>query len=108
MRDIENLGYLSDLVSRYRKESHNDEETLKVNTTLVKGLLQYGVENEIDFSSSQETPLDHAYMVPLSFVTPQMDLPIVPLHVGGMLAPAPTSRRCFKVRKNRRLYSKSL
>ncbi len=71
--------------------------TLKVDTSLAKGLLHFGIEHEIDFSYSEEMVLDHAYMVPLSFVTPQMDLPIVPLHIGSLLPPSPTARRCYKI-----------
>jgi Catalytic LigB subunit of aromatic ring-opening dioxygenase len=73
--------------------------TLKVDTVMAKGLLQYGIENDIDFSYSEEMTLDHAYMVPLHFITPKMDLPIVPLHIGSLLPPCPTARRCYKIGK---------
>ncbi len=73
--------------------------TLKVDTVMARGLLHYGIENEIDFSYSQEMTLDHAYMVPLNFITPKMDLPIVPLHIGSLLPPCPTARRCYKIGK---------
>jgi aromatic ring-opening dioxygenase LigB subunit len=69
--------------------------TLKVDTTMAKGLLHYGIENGIDFSFSQEMILDHAFMVPLSFVTPRMDLPIVPFHVNSLLPPRPSAQRCY-------------
>jgi hypothetical protein len=71
--------------------------TLKVDTTMAKGLLNYGIESGIDFSYSQEMILDHAFMVPLSLLTPHMDLPIVPLHINGMLPPRPTAGRCFRL-----------
>jgi len=73
--------------------------TLKVDTVMAKGLLHYGIENDIDFSYSEEMTLDHAYMVPLNFITPKMDLPIVPLHIGSLLPPCPTARRCYKIGK---------
>lgn len=69
--------------------------TLKVDTTMAKGLLDYGIESGIDFSYSREMILDHAFMVPLSLLTPHMDLPIVPLHINGMLPPRPTAKRCY-------------
>src|SRR5512142_2961639 len=72
---------------------------LKVDTAMAKGLLHYGIDNEIDFSYSEEMILDHAYMVPLNFITPKMDLPIVPLHIGSLLPPCPTARRCYKIGK---------
>ncbi|HEU5462642.1 MAG TPA: hypothetical protein VFV82_00850 [Candidatus Binatia bacterium] len=71
--------------------------TLKVDTPMAKGLLNYGIESGIDFSYSQEMILDHAFMVPLSLLTPRMDLPIVPLHINGMLPPRPTAARCYRL-----------
>jgi hypothetical protein len=70
---------------------------LKVDTTMAKGLLHYGIESGIDFSYSHEMILDHAFMVPLSLLTPNMDLPIVPLHINGMLPPRPTAKRCYRL-----------
>jgi protocatechuate 4,5-dioxygenase beta chain/2,3-dihydroxyphenylpropionate 1,2-dioxygenase len=70
---------------------------LKVDTTMARGLLDYGIESGIDFSYSQEMILDHAFMVPLSLLTPHMDLPIVPLHINGMLPPRPTAARCYRL-----------
>jgi protocatechuate 4,5-dioxygenase beta chain len=70
--------------------------TLKVDTTMARGLLNFGIENGIDFSFSQEMILDHAFMVPLSFVTPRMDLPIVPFHINSLLSPRPSAQRCYR------------
>ena len=78
-------------------ELHIPRATLKVDTAMAKGLLNYGIESGIDFSYSQEMILDHAFMVPLSLLTPHMDLPIVPLHINGMLPPRPTASRCFRL-----------
>ena len=83
--------------------------TLKVDTTMAKGLLNYGIESGIDFSYSQEMILDHAFMVPLSLLTPHMDLPIVPLHINGMLPPRPTAGTMFPARPaDRGLHAQSL
>ena len=41
--------------------------------------------------------LDHAFMVPLSFVTPRMDLPIVPFHINSLLSPRPSAQRCYRL-----------
>jgi aromatic ring-opening dioxygenase catalytic subunit (LigB family) len=71
--------------------------TLKVDTNMAKGLLHYGIDNGIDFSFSQEMILDHAFMVPLSFITPRMDLPIVPLHINSLLSPRPSAPRCYRL-----------
>lgn len=71
--------------------------TLKVETAMAKGLLDYGIEEGIDFSYSYEMTLDHAFMVPLSLLVPRMDLPIVPLHINSLLPPRPSARRCFRL-----------
>jgi aromatic ring-opening dioxygenase LigB subunit len=71
--------------------------TLKVDTDMAKGLLHYGIDNGIDFSFSQEMVLDHAFMVPLSFITPRMDLPIVPFHINSLLSPRPSAQRCYRL-----------
>jgi aromatic ring-opening dioxygenase catalytic subunit (LigB family) len=71
--------------------------TVKVDTAMARGLLHYGIENGIDFSFSQEMILDHAFMVPLSFVTPKMDLPIVPFHINSLLSPRPSAKRCYRL-----------
>ncbi len=73
------------------------QSTVKVNTSIAKGLLHYGIEHEIDFSFSEEMILDHAFMVPLSLLTPHMDLPIVPVHINTYCPPRPSARRCYKL-----------
>lgn len=70
---------------------------LKVDTRAATGILHYGIEHGIDFSFSHEMILDHAFMVPLSFLTPAMDLPIVPIHINSLLAPRPSAARCYRL-----------
>ena len=70
---------------------------VKVDTSLAKGLLHFGIENGVDFSFSEEMTLDHAFMVPLHYLTPQMDLPVVPIHINSLLSPRPSAGRCYRV-----------
>ena len=56
-----------------------------------------GMEHGVDFASSQELPLDHAEVVPLSFITPQWDVPLVPIVVNAFAPPMPSLKRCFDV-----------
>jgi aromatic ring-opening dioxygenase catalytic subunit (LigB family) len=39
--------------------------------------------------------LDHGTMIPLHFLTPAMNLPIVPVVINTLAPPLPTPRRCF-------------
>jgi aromatic ring-opening dioxygenase catalytic subunit (LigB family) len=60
-------------------------------------LVTEGLENGVDFASSADLPLDHAEVVPLSFLTPNWDIPIVPIVVNAFAPPMPTLRRCAQV-----------
>jgi hypothetical protein len=56
---------------------------LRVAGELGRFLVSEGLENGVDFASSAELPLDHAEVVPLSYLTPRWDIPIVPIVVNA-------------------------
>jgi len=43
-------------------------------------------------SLAQEFDVDHSILVPLHFLTPHMQLPIVPLFINGVVHPLPAAR----------------
>ncbi|EAR25980.1 Protocatechuate 4,5-dioxygenase beta chain [marine actinobacterium PHSC20C1] len=47
----------------------------------------------IDFAVSYEWRLDHGFVIPLQYVIPDLDIPIVPIHVNAALPPMPSPRR---------------
>ncbi|MFD4423121.1 hypothetical protein ACFWN7_16670 [Agromyces sp. NPDC058484] len=47
----------------------------------------------IDFSVSLEWRLDHAFVIPLQYVRPELDLPVVPVHANASMPPVPSVRR---------------
>ena len=47
----------------------------------------------IDFSVSHEWRLDHSFVLPLQYVRPELDLPIVPIHANAILPPLPSAAR---------------
>jgi aromatic ring-opening dioxygenase catalytic subunit (LigB family) len=53
------------------------------------------LERDFDVSLVQDFDVDHAVMVPLHFVTPQMKIPVLPIFVNALAPPLPTARRCF-------------
>src|SRR5215510_1579842 len=70
---------------------------LRVAGDLGRFIVTEGLENGVDFSSSAELPLDHAEIVPLSYLTPRWDIPIVPIVVNAFAPPMPSLRRCMQV-----------
>jgi protocatechuate 4,5-dioxygenase beta chain len=44
---------------------------------------------------TQEFEVDHSILVPLHFLTPAFDVPIVPIFIGGIVPPLPMARRCL-------------
>lgn len=55
-------------------------------------LLRNGVEGGLGFAQAYELHVDHAFTVPLSFVRPQADLPIVPIMTNAFAAPMASNR----------------
>ena len=47
----------------------------------------------VDFTVVQEWLLDHAYSMPLLFLRPTWDLPVVPIHTNTNMPPLPRARR---------------
>src|SRR5665213_770648 len=60
-----------------------------------KSLLEYGIENQFDLACSEDMKLDHASVVPLHFLTPDMKIPVVPVHIKALLEPLPRAERCY-------------
>lgn len=58
-------------------------------------LLQYGYKVGYDLAGCEEVQLDHSALVPLHFLTPTMDIPVVPVYVRGFAYPLPTGERCY-------------
>jgi 2,3-dihydroxyphenylpropionate 1,2-dioxygenase len=80
-----------------------DPKFLRVSRTKVPGALGpahklFGaMTQEIDLAFSEELTLDHATMVPLHLLTPQMDLPVIPLIVNCLAHPMPPLQRCYRM-----------
>jgi aromatic ring-opening dioxygenase catalytic subunit (LigB family) len=61
---------------------------------LAREILESCYENGIEPSFSYEMEFDHGTMVPLHFLTPAMDRPVIPIMFNTLAAPQPTPRRC--------------
>jgi 2,3-dihydroxyphenylpropionate 1,2-dioxygenase len=78
------------------------EEWLKVPKTRIPGdpqlaaeMLDACMDGGADPSFSDELLLDHATMIPLHFLTPNADVPVVPLVINTLTPPMPGPKRCF-------------
>ena len=58
---------------------------------------RWGLKSNFDLASAQEIKLDHSIMVPLYFLTPGMNIPIIPIYTCGLAPPSPSARRCYSL-----------
>ena len=49
-----------------------------------------------DLAMTQQFTVDHSVVVPLHFMTPNMNVPVIPIFVAGHVPPLPSARRCFE------------
>jgi aromatic ring-opening dioxygenase catalytic subunit (LigB family) len=82
------------------------EPWLKIEATSVKGdpelatvLIEASYMAGIETGFSYELKFDHGTMVPLRFLTPEMNIPVVPIFVNTLAPPQPSPRRCFELGK---------
>jgi aromatic ring-opening dioxygenase catalytic subunit (LigB family) len=60
-------------------------------------LVKEALEHDFDLSFSHELRLDHGMMTVLHFLTPAMDVPVVPIIQNCAVKPMPTLRRCYQL-----------
>jgi len=82
--------------------THPDEErafglprrTVEGDPELASSLLgPHQLPAAFDFAFSDEMWLDHGFMVPLLYLVPELDVPIVPIHTNTMSLPIPGAAR---------------
>jgi aromatic ring-opening dioxygenase catalytic subunit (LigB family) len=60
-------------------------------------LRRLGIEAGFDLTLAAEFTVDHSIVVPLHFMTPKMQIPVVPIFISGHVPPLPPARRCFEL-----------
>ncbi|HLH27082.1 MAG TPA: hypothetical protein VK066_31570 [Chloroflexota bacterium] len=75
-------------IPRYRAPVHE---------ALAADVLRKGIEAGVDFAFAREFRMDHAFCVPLSFVAPNQDLPIIPVYTNVWAYPLPTPHRYYEM-----------
>jgi protocatechuate 4,5-dioxygenase beta chain len=65
-----------------------------VHSELASHVLRTGMNAGFDFAVTQEFGVDHAMLVPLHYLTDDVNIPVVPIWVNAFLKPLPSARRC--------------
>jgi hypothetical protein len=64
---------------------------VKGHVPMARSFLAYGIDAYFDLAAAEELRLHHSIMVPLHYLNPGMELPVIPLYVNGFAAPTPTA-----------------
>jgi hypothetical protein len=90
-------------VGRAQRFSGPIEPWLRVEKTNVPGdpdlataIIEAAYANGVEPSYAHELEFDHGTMVPLHFLTPAMDVPVVPIVFNTLAFPQPTAKRCYQ------------
>ncbi|MBI3092041.1 MAG: hypothetical protein HYY96_15385 [Candidatus Tectomicrobia bacterium] len=71
--------------------------TVKGNRDLAHTLVREGDRAGVRFAYSDSLLFDDNWSVPLFYLTPDHDVPLVPIHMNCILPPLPTPAECFRV-----------
>ena len=74
-----------------------DKAEIKGDPQLAAALLETSYDEGIEPSFAYELELDHGTMVPLHFLAPRMDRPVVPVFFNTLAVPQPSARRCLEL-----------
>lgn len=69
--------------------------TVAVPEALATHIRTAALARGFDVSLVQDFEVDHAVMVPLHFVTPEMKIPVLPIFINCLAPPLPSAQRCF-------------
>jgi aromatic ring-opening dioxygenase catalytic subunit (LigB family) len=70
-------------------------QTVKSRGDIAAHLRSGAVPAGFDVSLVQDFSVDHSVFVPLHFMTPKLDIPVIPIFISGHVPPLPPSRRCY-------------
>lgn len=72
-------------------------QTVKSRGDVAAHLRDAGVHAGFDISLLQEYGVDHSVFVPLHFMTPKLNIPVIPIFISGHVPPLPPARRCYEL-----------
>ena len=71
--------------------------TIKSRPDVAAHLRRTCIEGGFDLALTQQFTVDHSVVVPLHFMTPAMQVPVIPIFVSGHVPPLPSARRCYEL-----------
>lgn len=86
-------GTFYDEIRQFGLPTHRVPGDPELSDAIMEGVFDQGV----DFAYSNELTIDHSIIVPLMFVRPGMDLPIVPILTNCIAPPLPRPKRFYEV-----------
>lgn len=74
-----------------------ESSDLPIDGVLARAILKGGLERGVDFAFSDEFVADHSFTIPLNFLRPEGDLPVVPIFINLLMPPVPPGWRYHQV-----------
>jgi aromatic ring-opening dioxygenase catalytic subunit (LigB family) len=72
-----------------------EKQVMTGDPALAAEIIETSYENGVEPSYAYELEFDHGTMLPLHFIAPRMDRPLVPIFFNTLAAPQPTARRAL-------------
>lgn len=74
-----------------------DDYEVDGNTELAHTLVREGDRRGVRFAMADKLLFDDNWSVPLKYLTPDYDIPLVPIHMNCIVPPLPEPERCYEV-----------
>jgi hypothetical protein len=71
--------------------------TIPSAASLASHIRSTAIDAGFDLALVQKFSVDHSISVPLHFLTPQMDVPVIPIFISAHVPPLPSAKRCYEL-----------
>lgn len=99
---LDNLPVFAIGVDRSFKAPNDEPREMPIYTVpsaadLAAHIRSTAIDAGFDVALVQKFSVDHSIAVPLHFLTPQMDVPVIPVFISAHVPPLPSARRCYEL-----------
>jgi gallate dioxygenase len=70
---------------------------LDVPESLAEHVRNACIESDFDVALTEDFTVDHSVLVPLHYLRPHADIPLLPVFINGLVPPLPSSARCWQL-----------